>query len=235
MINFVIIDKNISFQKIIKTIIFKIMNNLNQEYKIYFYKEINQIPQLEEQPKIYILDIDSLGLEAFEFAKKIRKYDFQSFIFLNTNYSSKFFQKIYRELIMISGVIDYENNYRVLYDFLSLIVKKLSNNCLKIKSNNILYKINLDKILYITKEKDNHRILIVTDNNHYSIFSTLKDIFNSLDDRFIYSHRACIVNTDRIIFVDKNMRTITFDNNIEINLLSFRSIKDIQNKFKNQL
>ena len=41
-----------------------------------------------------------------------------------------------------------------------------------------------------------------------------------LDDRFIQTHRACYINSDRTITIDKINKIITFDNGETIDLLS---------------
>ena len=48
-----------------------------------------------------------------------------------------------------------------------------------------------------------------------------------LDGRFIQTHRACYINNDRRIKVDKNNKMITFDNGEEIDLLSNKYKKEV--------
>jgi len=48
-----------------------------------------------------------------------------------------------------------------------------------------------------------------------------------LDERFIQTHRACYINNDRKIKIDKGNRIITFDNGETIDLLSDKYRKGV--------
>ena len=48
-----------------------------------------------------------------------------------------------------------------------------------------------------------------------------------LDDRFKQTHRACYINYDRKVSIDKIKRLITFDNRETIDLLSDKYRKEI--------
>ena len=85
---------------------------------------------------------------------------------------------------------------------------------------NILYTIKLNDILYITTDSFERKTIIKTDYSEFKVNKTLSEIVNMLDDRFIQTHRACYINSDRKVMIDKNTKTITFDNNETISLLS---------------
>ena len=98
---------------------------------------------------------------------------------------------------------------------------------LRLRDGNTLYTINLNDILYLTKESLSRKTVIVTDYNEFYISQSLNSIKDLLDDDFIQTHRACIVNKNRVCKIDFKNKIICFDNNIEIDLLS--------NKYKKEM
>ena len=98
---------------------------------------------------------------------------------------------------------------------------------IKINDRNIIYTINLDDILYITKDSYERKTIIKTDYNEIKINLSLNELIKMLDGRFIQTHRACYINNDRRIKVDKNNKIITFDNGEEIDLLSNKYKKEV--------
>ena len=59
------------------------------------------------------------------------------------------------------------------------------------------------------------------------IIQNLLEIINMLDNRFIQTHRACYINSDRKVTIDKSNRLITFDNGETIDLLSDKYRKGV--------
>ena len=85
---------------------------------------------------------------------------------------------------------------------------------------NILYTIKLNDILYITTDSFERKTIIKTDYRMFKVNKTLLEIVGMLDSRFVQTHRACYINSDRKVMIDKNTKLITFDNNETISLLS---------------
>ncbi|MBR2055468.1 MAG: LytTR family transcriptional regulator DNA-binding domain-containing protein, partial [Mycoplasmataceae bacterium] len=83
-----------------------------------------------------------------------------------------------------------------------------------------LYTININDILYITKESFERKTIIKTDYTEFKVNNSLNEIIKMLDDRFKQTHRACYINYDRKVSIDKIKRLITFDNGETIDLLS---------------
>ena len=75
-------------------------------------------------------------------------------------------------------------------------------------------------ILYITTDTQARKTLIVTDYTTFKVNKSLVEMESLLNDRFMKTHRACIVNKDRVIYIDMKSRCICFDNQTEIDLLS---------------
>jgi DNA-binding LytR/AlgR family response regulator len=49
---------------------------------------------------------------------------------------------------------------------------------------------------------------------------SLSEVVDSLDDRFVQTHRACVINSDRAEEINYKQKYILFDNGIKINLVS---------------
>lgn len=65
-------------------------------------------------------------------------------------------------------------------------------------------------ILYIAAR--NRRLHMVTLLHQYEFYGSLAGCARQLDDTFVYSHRACLVNTRLIVNIDSKRRILTFVN-----------------------
>jgi len=107
---------------------------------------------------------------------------------------------------------------------LDLLNKK---NTIRFSDRNILYTININDILYITKDSFERKTIIKTDYTEFKVSKSLIEIIDMLDDRFIQTHRACYINSDRKVTIDKSNRIITFDNGETVDLLSDKYRKEV--------
>ena len=94
-------------------------------------------------------------------------------------------------------------------------------NIILFKSNSIIYTLGTNNILYIWRDKD-WKCTIKTTSNEFTVSKTLVELYELLDESFEYSHRACIVNTDRIELYNKKEHIILFDTVDTTNLVSNR-------------
>ena len=123
-------------------------------------------------------------------------------------------------LSFINKFDDYENRLvKSIEKALQILkVKKM----IRFKDGGVVYTISLDDILYITKESIERKSIIKTDYSEFKLSKNLNEIAELLDDNFIQTHRACIVNKKRIASYNKPKRLITFDNGETIDLVSTR-------------
>ena len=113
-------------------------------------------------------------------------------------------------------------------DFLTKLEKKLQialqrvdkKHAIRFYDQSILYTIPMKDILYITTDTQARKTLIITDYTIFKVNKSLSEIENILGEQFMKTHRACIVNKERIIYIDMKNRCICFDNQTEIDLLS---------------
>ena len=73
---------------------------------------------------------------------------------------------------------------------------------------------------YIYTDTIERKIIIKTDYAQFKVSKTLVEMEEKLPSQFKHSHRACIVNCDRIRMIDKRNNKIIFDNDEKIDLLS---------------
>lgn len=227
MINFIVCDDDKNFINNIIKIIDNTMMKNDLDYTKHIFTEYNQefLDLIDQKMsfKIYILDIQVKDKTGIEMAKIIRKKDIESMIIFFTAYYNKYLKEIAKSRFMFLDFINKEENYRKeLKITLESVIKNINKkNIIRFRSQNIIYTINVNDILYIMRNKD-RKCIIKTDYTEYEVNKNLIDLYNLLDSRFSYSHRACIVNKERITSYDKKNKIITFDNGDVTTIVSSR-------------
>ena len=217
MIKFIVCEDNdIVLKKDIDTINSVMFSN-NIEYKIYpfkdYSKELQDIIDINEDNKIYILDIELEDSSGIDIARKIRKNDWSSLIIFSTAHF-ELFPQVFSDKLMIFDYItkfdDHENN-------LSNTIKKcidilIQNNTINFKSNSEYYSIKLNSILYILYDKYQRKTIIKTIDNEYLINNTIISLKDKLNNSFIQINRGCIVNKNNVKSYNVKDRYIEFIN-----------------------
>lgn len=227
MINFIICDDKKEFIDEIVNTIDKVMMNNSEAYRKHIFNEYddNFIKMIDSDLswKIYILDIEVKDKSGIEMARKIREKDIESMLIFVTAYYNKYMEEILKSKFMFLDFINKQNNYQK--DLISTIEYALNNikkrNIIRFKSNGIIYTLETNDILYICRDKD-RKCTIKTTSNEFTVSKTLLELYELLDDNFTYSHRACIVNQDRIKIYNKKEHIIVFDTEDVIDLVSNR-------------
>ena len=233
MINIIICDDNEKDLNNAQKIAKKFMDKNKQEYKIHLFDDYNRkFYSLSESKlpfKIYLLDIETPSRSGIDVAREIRRKDVDSVIIFLTAHEELGNVILKKELMFLSFINkfdDFENRLNnSLEKSLDLLNKK---NTIRFTDRNILYTININDILYITKDSFERKTIIKTDYTEFKVSKSLSDIVGMLDDRFIQTHRACYINSDRKVTVDKGNRIITFDNGETIDLLSDKYRKEVR-------
>ena len=169
--------------------------------------------------KVYILNVKLCNENfVFNLAKFIRKCDWNS------------------EIILVKGqdFILAENwqRFHKLFDVVNLKEKTLGQDIrmicnhnleggkLNYRNRDINLNIYYDNILYVYRDTQSRKLVIITENGLYNINMDLKDIFKLLDGRFRQVHQSCIVNTSRTEKFDWPHNKFILDTGDEINMLS---------------
>ena len=224
MINYVIVEDNELHMKKTKDIIIKYMMNNNYDFNIITFKRINDdFKRLLEGDSnyIFILDYQLEDMTAIDVARIIREKDWNSPIIIFTVNESKAFSSFKERLQLLDFVSKYDNAEKNLFELFDICFKQLKlKKAFKYKIYGIEYNIDYDKILYIYRDTYERKIIIVTDNNEYKIYYSLRSVKEKLPNYFKYTHKACIVNMNRVDAISFKDKTVIFDNGKSTNLIS---------------
>lgn len=237
MLNFIIVNNDENFNKNIKNVITKAMFDENIDYNIkLFSSDSLQLQKTvnKNENKIYIIDVEVNNINGIDLAKEIRKNDWTSQIIFITNYQINITMIIQNRLMPLDLIYKFEENFekRLTNDIKQIIKIYHKNEHLILKNQTSIITIPLKDILYITKDSLSRKCQITTTNKTYSINETLTDIKSKLNNNFIQSHRACIINIEKVESINKINNSIIFENNHTIDLISRNYKKDIINKLK---
>lgn len=204
MIRFVVVDDDKEYHLCVKDVIRKAMFKYDSIYKIDFYEKMNsaldKAIKEEADKKIYILDIElTNSISGIEIAKLIRENDWESHIIFLTSHDYQF-HKVFSTVLEVFAFIEkFENMEEKLTDVINKIAtKKFDNKMLKISTRNTDVNIYYKAITHIVRNKEDRKLIIYTSNNKFYTNLALKNIKELLDERFIFIHRACIVNKSRV-------------------------------------
>lgn len=186
-----------------------------------FDKSFTKISNSRLPFKIYLLDIETPSRSGIDVAREIRKKDVDSVIIFLTGHEELGNVILKNDLMFLSFINKFDDLENRLFNSLDKAIDLLhQKRVIKFEDRNSIYTLNIDDILYITKDSFERKTVIVTDYNEFKVNNSLNYISNLLDDRFIQTHRSCYVNIKRVAKIDKLNRVIIFDNGKDIDLLS---------------
>lgn len=184
---------------------------------------------------IYFLDVDlHSDINGIQLAEKIREHDPRGFIvFITTHAEMSYLTFIYKVEAMDYIIKDNYNN-----------IRQRVNDCIKnahdkyktksselqkifsIKVEDKIVNIDYNDILFFETSSTIHKVVLHSVNRQVEFYSKMKEVENSLDERFIRCHNSFIVNKDKIKEIDKKNR-IAYMINGEECLISTRGIKSL--------
>ena len=231
MINVIICDDNEKDRLNVEKITKKFMEKSNKEYKIHVYEDYNKkfysLVDSNIPFKIYLLDIETPSRSGIDVAREIRRKDVDSVIIFLTAHEELGNVVLKNDLMFLSFINKFDDFEMRLNNSLEKALNLLNKkNTIRFIDRNIVYTINVNDILYITKDSYERKTIIKTDYTEFKVNKTLLEIRKMLDDRFIQTHRACYINSDRQVRIDKSQKIITFDNGETIDLLSDKYRKE---------
>lgn len=225
MVNIIICDDNDKDRKNILEVVNNFMNKNKIEYETHIYndynKKFNEIMESKIPFKIYLLDIETPSGSGIDIARKIRTKDVDSVIIFLTVHEELGNIILKNDLMFLSFINKFDNYKLRLTNSLKKSLNLLKHKrIIKFTDRNVTYTINIDDILYLTKESYERKTIIKTDYAEFKVNNTLSELINMLDDRFVQTHRSCYINDDRKVSIDKTKRMIYFDNGEYTDLLS---------------
>lgn len=232
MVNVIICDDNKKDLEKVYKVVTNFMETNKLDYKKYVFSDYNDsfmnIIKIKMSFKIYILDIETPSRSGIDVAREIRKKDTMSPIIFLTGHNELGLDLLKEDIPFTAFINKFVNCEARLKKCISNAIRQMyKHRILKIKEGNSLYTINLDDIIYITKDSFERKTVIVTDNDEFKLNKSLSSIKEMLDDSFVQTHRACIINKNRTVKIDFANRTILFDNKDEIDLISSKYRKEV--------
>ena len=232
MINVIICEDNCKDRKRTLKIVDDFFNKRKIEYKIHLFEDYNdnflKIVNTLIPFKIYLLDIETPSRSGIDIAREIRKNDVDSIIIFLTAHEELSTTASKNELMFLNFINKFDDFDKNLSSSLNKSLKHFKKKqVIKIVDRNISYTIDINSILYISKDSFERRTIIKTDYSEIKVNKSLIEVRKMLDDRFVQTHRACYINNDRKFKVDFTNKTITFDNGEIIDLISDKYRKEL--------
>ena len=232
MLNVIICDDNKRDLDKISKFVNNYMKRNKFEYKSFIYRDYNdefmKIVKSKMPFKIYILDIETPSRSGIDVAREIRKKDLESVIIFLTGHDELGRIIVKNDLMFLAFVNKFDNFDKrlneVLYKAIDLVKLR---RIIKIEDGTDIYLFDMNDILYLSTESFPRRTIIKTVYMECKVKKPRKNIVENLDDRFVKTHKSCIINKNRVTRIDKVKKIIYFDNNEKIDLLS--------NKYKKEL
>ncbi len=216
MVNFIICEDNDHVRGVEERIVSKVAMPFDFQYKIEtFDKYSSKLKNLINYPadnKIYILDIELPNKSGVDIAREIRRIDWDSIIIILTSHTELEMKLLKDKLLILDFISKFDKFESRLEDTLKMVVKRMSNaKGISFKSKKELHHVKLDNILYAYKDNASDMTIIVTQDEEYPVRIPLVDLEAKLDSRFYRSHRACLVNTNKIKKIDFINSVIYFE------------------------
>lgn len=223
-------DNKVSLERAIAAT-HKALGNYDVDYKICKYLNycddlINDINDRINK-KIYILDIEVPQMSGIELAAKIRENDWDCIIIFVTLHPECKNDIFYSRLM----AYDYISKYNTYDKRLEKTIEKAykivgKKRVFAYKYRNILYRLELDDILYVERLNGTRRNIIYTESGmEYNIVGNLQKIQEQLGEEFAFSHKSCIINLNKVAQVDYVNGIIKLKNGLCIDKLSIRQKK----------
>ena len=225
MVNVIICDDNNKDRNNVIQIVENFMIKNKIEYKTHVYDDYNKkfmdVIENKMPSKIYLLDIETPSRSGIDIAREIRRKDVDSVIIFLTVHEELGNIVLKNDLMFLSFINKFDNLNVRLNNSLKKALNLLKHKrIIKFNDRNTIYTLNIEDILYLTKESFERKTVIKTDYAEFKVNNSLTEIINMLDERFIQTHRSCFINNDRKVKIDKTNKIIYFDNGEKIDLLS---------------
>ena len=233
MIRFVIVEDDQNYTKRIKDIINNEKYKTYLEVKTYAFKgyseELLNIINNHDIRTVYILDIELENSKSgIEIASLIRENDWDSEIIFITNHE-KMFETAHRNVYNVFDFIEkyHDLEQRLTEDIKLILSKQNDKKMFSYKGRNVDLHLYLQSIKYIYRDKEDRKVIIVTESSKYAVSLGVKEILELLDSRFKMVHRSCIVNTDLVSLYDWNNSKIIMKDGSEVEYLSKKFKKEL--------
>jgi len=225
VVNFIVVDDNLEILKTVKNVIVKTMMRRKIDYKTSAFDDyddkFSKAMNSSMPNKIYILDIETKSASGIDIARKIRKVDVDSVIIFITAHEELGSVIVRDSLMVLTFICKFDDFQNKLTEAIKQSLKILGcKRALRFNDYNSLYTIPIKDILYITRDSVERKCIIKTDYTLHKVNKSLIELKELSEGALTQTHRACLVNNERIEKIDKTNRIIIFDDGTSIDLLS---------------
>ena len=232
MINFIICDDVKQYQEKVEHIVDSYMMKNKLEYKTHVFSDYDndflKIVESKLSFKVYILDIETPTRSGIDIARIIRNKDVDSVLIFLTGHQELGHVVMKDDFLFLSYINKFDDCENRLTQALDKALKMFKiKSIIRFKDNGVVYTIPQDDILYITRDSIDRKCIIVTDYNEFKVNKSLIELEEMVNDNFIKTHRACLMNTKRILSFSKSQRKVVFDNGMTSDLISTRFNKEL--------
>lgn len=190
---------------------------------------------------IYFLDVELNGesMDGFTLGQEIRRHDTRGFIIYVTAYKELAFETFRYHLEALDYIT--KENPEKMYAGMSRCLHIITDRMLEdtseqrpyftVKIMDVVKHIPIDEILFFETSGRSHRIVLHADQDRIDFIGSMQELETTLGNRFIRSHRAYLINAERISELDLKHRQVIMDNgerclfsrNIKENLVKYIS------------
>ena len=244
MIEVVIVDDIEYFRDLIKKILVQEFQKERIDINIFQFEGFNKNfwkIATTKKYKLFILDIEVNDINGIDVARKIRTFDIRSDIIFITAYDTI----KYKNLILYSTIkpLSFINKKNIKIDLIEKIsyIKQMiseepcNDNKINFKNKNKSYQLTEKNIDFFEVNKINHKIIIHTIDSVFEVDNTIQNIEVKPDkNKFIKTHRSCIINLLNVKQVDYKNSSIIFYSENKTKLLSRNKKKELKNRLKGE-
>ena len=232
MINFIICDDVKQYRDMVEHIIASYMMKNKLEYRTHIFNDYNsefiKIVESKLSFKVYILDIETPTKSGIDIARIIRNKDVDSVLIFLTGHQELGHVVMKNDFLFLSYINKFDDCERRLTKSLDKALQMFKiRSVVRFKDNGVVYSIPQDDILYITRDSVERKCIIVTDYSEFHVGKNLAELEEEVNDNFVKTHRACLMNTKRILSFSKSQKEVVFDNGMTSDLISTRFDKEL--------
>ncbi len=232
MINFIICDDVKQYREMVEHIVVSYMMKNKLEYKTHVFKDYDsdflKIVESKLSFKVYILDIETPTRSGIDIARLIRNKDVDSVLIFLTGHQELGHVVMKNDFLFLSYINKFDDCKKRLTKSLDKALQMFKiKSVIRFKDNGVVYTIPQDDILYITRDSVERKCIIVTDYSEFHVGKNLAELEEEVNDNFVKTHRACLMNTKRILSFSKSQKEVVFDNGMTSDLISTRFDKEL--------
>jgi len=233
-VNFIVCDDSVSTLRRVERLIFQSMVGNKLAYETHLFEDYNdnflKIVNSPLSNKIYILDIETPTRSGIDIARRIRSVDVNSIIIFLTGHEELGLTILKNELMFLSFINKYDDyEIRMIKSIKKALEMLKVKNTIRFEESGVIYTICIDDVLYVTKDNADRKSIIKTVHTELKTYKSLIELNDLFGGRFIKTHKSCIVNSDRVVYINKPKRLIKFNNGETIDLLSSKYKKELSN------